>query len=220
VSKCRGVHAIAENGSRHGLNLLIITSKYGERADATSVSASNFGSQCTPRPAQLAAHQTRNTRTYRRRQSALVDQVLAKPQNHVHLFLEREPRDGRLDDAADARLVHGDEALVVHEGERAHDELTVHAVGDAAVARDGVAKVLDVEGALDAGGEEAAEGCDQGGEGGQDQDVELQRLDLEAGWDAGPGGQGVGELVVVLDEDGVDLAAEAGEEVGSQVLVR
>jgi hypothetical protein len=88
------------------------------------------------------------------------------------------------------------------------------------VARDGVAKVLDVEGALDAGGEEAAEGRDQGGERGQDQDVELQRLDLEAGRDAGPGGQGVGELVVVLDEDGVNLAAEAGEEVGSQVLVR
>lgn len=140
--------------------------------------------------------------------------MLAKPHDHVHLLLEREPRDGRLDDAADARLVHGDEALVVHEGERAHDELAVHAVGDAAVAGNGVAKVLDVEGALDARGKEAAKGRDQRRKGGEDQDVELQRLDVEAGRDVRPGGQGVGQLEVVLDEDGVDLAAEAGEEVG------
>jgi hypothetical protein len=88
------------------------------------------------------------------------------------------------------------------------------------VARDGVAKVLDVEGALDAGREEAAKRCDQRGEGGQDQDVELQRLDLEAGRDAGPQRERVRQLVVVLDEDGVDLAAEASEEVGTQVLHR
>lgn len=38
--------------------------------------------------------------------------------------------------------------------------LAVHAVSHAAMARDGVAKVLDLEAALEAGSEEAAKGCD------------------------------------------------------------
>ena len=53
--------------------------------------------------------------------------------------------------------------------------LAVHAVGHAAVAGDAVAEVLDVEGALEARGEEAAEGRDEGREAGEDEEVELVR---------------------------------------------
>jgi len=39
------------------------------------------------------------------------------------------------------------------------------------MAGDGVAEILDFEGALEAGGEETAEGRDEGGEGAEDEDV-------------------------------------------------
>ena len=55
------------------------------------------------------------------------------------------------------------------------DALAVHAVRHASVAGDAVAEVLDVEGALEAGGEEAAEGRDEGREAGKDEEVELVR---------------------------------------------
>lgn len=124
---------------------------------------------------------------------------------------------GHLNDPAHARPIHGDEALVVHEGEEAHYELAVHAVGDAAVAGNGFAEVLDLEGALEAGGEEAAEGGDERGEGGEDEDVKLHGRD----------GEGDGRLVQkegevdsvgLREEDWVGVAVEAGEDVGAKVL--
>ena len=45
-----------------------------------------------------------------------------------------------------------------------HEELAVEAVHDPSVAGDGVSEVLDLEGALEAAGEEATEGSDDGGE--------------------------------------------------------
>ena len=124
--------------------------------------------------------------------------------------------DRHLNHPAHALSIHSDEALIVHEGEEAHDELAIHAVRDTAVTRDGLAKVFDFEGAFEAGGEETAEGRDQGGEGREDEDVELHRGDVE--------GVGVereeegGECVGLRDEDGVGGAGEAGEDVCAEVL--
>ena len=58
--------------------------------------------------------------------------------------------------------------------------LAVHAVGHAAVARDGVAKVLDLEAALEARCEEAAEWRDDGRKHGQHHRVQLHAEDHSA----------------------------------------
>lgn len=61
-------------------------------------------------------------------------------------------------------MVNGNEGVVVHVGEETHDELAVHTVGNTAVTGDGVAEILDLEGALQTRGEETSEGSDQGSE--------------------------------------------------------
>ena len=145
-------------------------------------------------------------------------QILRQPPHDLDLLLGRQARDGRLNDAAHARLIDGDETLIIHEGEKAHDELAIHAVRDAAVAGDGLAEVFDFEGPFQTRGEEAAEGRDQGREGCEDEDVELHGRDVqgeEVGGERQPGGQVVG----VWEEDGVRGAFEAGEDVGAEVLL-
>ena len=111
--------------------------------------------------------------------------------------------------------MHGDETLIIHEGEEAHDELAIHAIGDAAVARDGLAEVLDFEGAFEARGEEAAKGRDERGEGCEDEDVELHGGDEDGAVDLRPGGVMVGSG----EYYGVGCAGEAGEDVGAEVLL-
>lgn len=95
----------------------------------------------------------------------LDDQILSQPPHHLRHLLDRQPLNRRLDHAAHARLIHGDEALVIHEREQAHDELAVHAIRDPAVAGDRLAKVLDFEGPFEARGEKSAKRGDEGGEG-------------------------------------------------------
>jgi hypothetical protein len=57
-----------------------------------------------------------------------------------------------------------------------HDHpLAVHPIRHATVARDRVAKVLDAKRALEARGEEAAEGCEERGERCHDERVDLER---------------------------------------------
>ena len=53
------------------------------------------------------------------------------------------------------------------------------------MAWDRFAKVFDFESALETRCEEAAEGGNKGGEGGKDQDVELDRCDVDDRGDAG-----------------------------------
>ena len=81
---------------------------------------------------------------------------------------------------------------------------------------DGFAKVFDFEGAFEAGGEEAAEGRDQGGEGCEDEDVELHGGDVESvGVEREEEGR---EGVGLWDEDGVGGTGETGEDVRAEVL--
>lgn len=85
------------------------------------------------------------------------------------------------------------------------------------MARDRFAEILDLEGAFEARGEEAAKGGDEGGEGGENEDVELHRGDGEGEGglveeEGGLDGVGLGE------EDGVGGTLEAGEYVGAEVL--
>ena len=66
-----------------------------------------------------------------------------------------------------------DEPLIVHKCEEAHDELAVHTVRNTTVARDRVAKVLDVEGTLEARSKEPSKRRDERRECGQHEDMKL-----------------------------------------------
>lgn len=120
---------------------------------------------------------------------ALVSKVLAQALHKVNLFLGGQAGNGRLQDAAHADVVDDDERVVVDVGKESHDELAVHAIGDAAVARNRVAKVLDLESALETGCEEAAKGGNERRKSGKNQGVELDRS------------KGDGELGVLWQEE-------------------
>lgn len=156
--------------------------------------------------------------TYRLGHNALVAEIAAHALDQLDLLLGVEARNGRLQDAAQRDLVDLDKGVEVHVGEEAHDELAVHAVRHAAVAGDGVAKVLDLEGALEAGGEEAAKGSNERGKGGEGESVQLHRHKCQGEAGVGRQEEELRQLVGARQEDGVDVAFEAGEDVGAKVL--
>lgn len=86
------------------------------------------------------------------------------------------------------------------------------------MARDRVPEVLDLEGALEAGGEEAAKGGDQGREGADDEGVELDGRDGDGEVCLLREEEVVRQGVGVGDEDGVRVALEAGEDGRTEVL--
>jgi hypothetical protein len=137
----------------------------------------------------------------------LVDQVLRQNLDNLHLLLSRESCNGRLNHASNGGVVNGDEAGVVEECNGSHDKLAVHAVGHAAVSRNGVAKVLDLESALKTGGEEATKGCDERGKRCENEDVELHGHDVERLWD-GDAGWDEWERVVACNENRIGPAFE------------
>jgi len=51
--------------------------------------------------------------------------------------------------------------------------LAVHSIGHSPVSRDTVTKVLDVEGTLESGSEEATEGCNERRENGHDEQMKM-----------------------------------------------
>lgn len=86
------------------------------------------------------------------------------------------------------------------------------------MARNGVPEIFDVEGAFEAGREEAAKGGDEGGEGCHGEDVELHGGDAESRGEEGPGGGDEGQGVALWDEDRVGGAVEACPDVGAEVV--
>ena len=72
-----------------------------------------------------------------------------------------------------------DKGGVVHVAEEAHEELAVHSIGDAAVARYGLAKVFQFERPLEAAREESTKRRDDGRETGHEQRVPLDRCQVE-----------------------------------------
>lgn len=80
---------------------------------------------------------------------ALIGEITTHALDELDLLLDSQACDGGLEDGAETDLVRLDEGVVVDVGEEAHDELAVHAVRHATMAGDGVAKVLDLEGALE-----------------------------------------------------------------------
>lgn len=112
--------------------------------------------------------------------------------------------------------MHGNKTLIIHKGKEAHDELAVHSIRDAAVTGDRFAEILDLEGSFQAGGKEAAKRRDEGGEGGEEENMKLHGCDMN-----GPRKEPQRrESIRVWDEDWVRSAVEAGEDVGAEILKR
>jgi hypothetical protein len=76
--------------------------------------------------------------------------------------------------------------------QRSHNELTVHAIGCSTVTRDTVAEVLDLKGALNTRGKEAAERSDERRECSKYEDVELDGRNRDGTRELGPHGRDEG----------------------------
>lgn len=151
--------------------------------------------------------------TYRLGNLALVVEILAEAAYHLELLVNGEAVDGSFDNVADACLVHGNEAVEVHVREESHDELAIHAIGDTAVAGDRLAKVLHVEGTLQARGKESTERSDERGKRGESKDVELHRLNPKCLIKTEQL-----QRVGLRDKGGVWNALQTGQDVGSKVI--
>lgn len=167
-------------------------------------------------PAEEVRHTTSPTDLCR--DGPLVDQVLAQPLDQFNLLLCGEPCYGLLDEVAHAGLVHSNEARIVHEDEEAHDKLTVHAIRHTSMTWDGVSEILDFEGTLEAGCEEATKGSNERRKCRKYQDVEVDRPDVERHGDMGPCWRSEEEVVCVMEEDGVRSAVQAAVKVRAKIL--
>ena len=123
-----------------------------------------------------------------------------------------------LNDRAHGYLVHCNEALVVHEGKEAHDELAIHAVSDTTVSWNRVAKVFDLESPLQSGGEKSSKGRDKGSKGCKYQDVELHGRDGHFGREICPVGWDERQAICMGDEYWIGITLKSSPEVGSKVL--
>ena len=145
----------------------------------------------------------------------MVVKIFAQSPDNVQLLLDRQTSDRGFDDVSNRRRVHGNEAVVVHERKESHDKLAVHAVCDAAVSRDRLAKVLDFERALEAGRKEPAEGSNKGSKSSEDEDVELHWRNMNSA-NVGPGRKMVG----LRRKDGVGRALQTRQDVRPEVIDR
>lgn len=137
--------------------------------------------------------------------NTLVAEIAAHPPYQLQLLFDGQAGNSHFHDAAKTGFIDGDERVVVHVSEEPHDELAIHAISHAAMARNRVAKVLDLEGALQAGREEAAERSDERGECCQDQGVELNR------------GHGQGEALIHVGREEEERRQAVGLEVENRV---
>ena len=151
--------------------------------------------------------------SYRLRNRALVVQVLAEATDHLELLVDRQTINRGLDDVAHARLVYGNETVVVHERKESHDELAVHTVGNTTVARDRLAKVLDVEGTLQTRGKEPTKGSNERGKSSKPKNVELHGLNPESLVQTKQL-----QRVGLREENGVQLALKAGQDIRAKVV--
>lgn len=104
--------------------------------------------------------------------------------------------------------------MVVHVGKESHDELAIHPVCNAPVARNRLAKVLDLEGPLKSRGKETTKGSNQRSERGEDQDMELDRLNPNCRPNSDP----IGDVVGLKNKGRVRRALQSGQDIGTKVI--
>lgn len=156
--------------------------------------------------------------THFRRYDALVSEIETHALDELNLLISRQTSDGRLKDGAEVDLVQGDEGVVVHVRKEAHDKLAIHAVGNATVARNRVAKVLDLESTLQARGEEAAKGSDERRKGSEVEGVKLYRSNSDGEVGLLRKEKEVGHVVSLGVEHRVGVALESCKDGGTKIL--
>lgn len=154
---------------------------------------------------------------------SLIHQVFAETPDHLNDLIRLQTLNSCLHHLPDTRFVYSNETLIVHKCEKAHDELTIHTVRYPAVARNRLAEVLDLEGALESRGEEATEWRDERGEGCEDKYVKLHWSNVKNCRDGkGAREREVGEhgwnVVGTGNEDWIRSARKPGENVCPKVL--
>lgn len=151
---------------------------------------------------------------------ALVAEISGHSSHELNLLFHRQAGDGSLHHTTQADLVSRNKRVVVHECEEAHYELAVHTIRHTAVAWNGVAKVFDLKGTLQARGKETAKRRNQRGESGEDHGVNLHGLhghaEVRVWWKENE----LGQLICVWQEDWVRLAVEACEDVRTKILMK
>ena len=158
--------------------------------------------------------------TYLGAKRLLRNQILDHAPEKLKLIVKRQAPDGLLHDGAGRRLAESDEGRDVHVGKETHDELAVHAVRDAPMAGDRVAKGLDLEGPLEARREKATKGGDERRKRGPEKGVNLHRRHAEAHVPVVGEEEQAGRRVHLWDEDGIGLALETREVRGAEVVDR
>lgn len=111
-------------------------------------------------------------------QQALFCQVSLQGVEDVELLINTEGQE-LLDHLAGVGAP--DEASNVYINESGHEVLAVKSVHNATVTWDGVGKILDLEGSLEAAGKEATKGSHNGGERGQSDAVDLEWVETHCG---------------------------------------
>lgn len=119
-------------------------------------------------------------RTNRRIDRVVVSKVLGNEQQQLLMVVNGQPSRDNLQHLVKVDLGLRNERVVVDVGEEAHDELAVHAVGNTTVARDRVAKVLDLERALETRSEETTKWRNKRSKGGPEEGVDLHRCHGDA----------------------------------------
>jgi len=88
--------------------------------------------------------------TYIGLNDTLVRQILEHTLDHLHLLVGRQLHNRQLHNMTDRRPFKRNKCVVIDVGKQAHDKLAVHTICHATMARDRVAKVFDLECALEA----------------------------------------------------------------------
>ncbi len=131
----------------------------------------------------------------------LVEQVLADSLDQLYLFFRCQSRNHGFNHTSEGYFVDCDEAVVVHVGEEPHDELAIHAIGDASMPGNGIAKVLELECSLQSRCEETTKRSNERGKGCHDNNVKLY----------GSNGKGApGRETIERRRNGVDMRNEDG----------
>lgn len=130
------------------------------------MSNSSSSSYCEIQAIQYLEHVSKivwggGNKTYSFRDNALVVEMLAYSFHELHLLFRSQSRDCAFDNTAERDLIDRNEAVVVHVCEETHDELAIHSVRNTTMARNRIAEVLDFEGPLKSGSEEATKWSDE-----------------------------------------------------------
>lgn len=148
----------------------------------------------------------------------MVNEILGDEQQQLLMVVDGQPSRNNLQHLVEIDLGLRNERMVVDVGEEAHDELAVHAIGNTSMARDGVAKVLDLERALETRSKEATERRNERSERGPEEGVDLHGrhgdAEVRVGWEEQQLGRGPG----LGDEHRVGLAVQTGKDVGAKVV--